>query len=482
MEAIHIPQIQPKYQLIKMIWTLLTFSLSSAFIKDDGLLELNDTHYADLIGDKEALVLFFDPICPSSSPAYEYFLQASKLLIPQDSFILCKLDMYFNTHIPSALKVQAGPALVYYKNNDSFIINQPMTYKNIVRLIETILNPRLKVLNADKVNEFFRPEYVSFVLVDDEKSKLSWKIGKSLIPNPAVNMAHIVSKELAGELKLNWGSFYAVNTYHGIKDELKEFSYENITEFVRKRNLHKALPLISAYDFVIEQGLPAVYVFRNESDGLSFAQVINETLPELDDFRIVFADLYTNIIFSRVIGLPATAQPALMLIEPVKNNLFKFVHSDKSITKHSILSLIQDWKQGKAQRYFKTSPEVEGELNGQSFKSLIENTVSDTLVHFFAPWCDHCKKMDEQLEKVVNNVTSVKVVWVNAEDNEVPEHVIDEYPTLKFFYPVTKKWSTFNDYKSADPKEELWERIVNFVKNSMKDKRVLKKTMKLTDL
>lgn len=460
-----------------MFWALLTFSLSSAFFGEDKLLSLTDSNFADLIENKEALILFFDPTCPSSFSAYQAFAQAAEKLAPQESFVLCKFDSYKNVYIPTALRIEAYPAVVYYKSNSSnFVYNQPITYKNIVTMIDNIVNPRLKLLNPDKVSEFFNPEIVSFILFDDAKSLLSWKIAKSSLEYPPVNIAHSTDKSLARELNLNWGSLYAINNYHGIKDELSEFTYESITTFIKKRDLHKALPLSSAYDYVIDQGLPAIYIFRNESEGANIAQLINETLPELGDFRIVYADLHSNIIFSRTIGLPATAQPAMMLIEPVKNNLFKYIHSDKTITKKVILELIQNWREKKAKRYFKTSQEVEGELNGHSFQKYIENTVSDTLVHFFAPWCDHCRKLDEELEVVEKNVTGLRIVRINAEDNEVPEHVIDEYPTLKFFYPVNKKWTVFNEFRSVGHNETLWERIALFVKYTRKDKRTVKKT------
>lgn len=467
---------------IKMFSLLLLLLPCRSIQPDDGLLEVDDMNFTDQLEGKEALVLFYDPLCPGSNPAYFDFYKTFQNLKPQSNFVMAKFDMYSNIHIATAFQIYTSPSLLYYKGNDTFLFQKEINSKNLAFLIDSILDPKLKLISPDKLNEFLRPELVSFILLDEENSALSRKIMRSTRARPAYNIAHVASRDVAIELGLAWGKLHAVNLYHGIRDTLNEYTYETITDFVAQRDLHKALPLVSAYDFVIEQGLPAVYIFRNESQAEAVAKVINETLNDIGSFRIVFADLYYNPVFSRIIGLPAEAQPCFMLIEPVKNNLFKYVGKEKEVTKTNILKLIEDWKANKAQRYYKTGPRVDGELNGSEFQKYVENTVSDTLVHFSAPWCDHCAKLDEAIELAKKNGTDVKVVRLNAEDNEVPEHVIDEYPVLKFFHPVSKKWTVFTQLAKGTSDLQLWERIVNFVKLAKKDKRSPKPYKAPTDL
>jgi thiol-disulfide isomerase/thioredoxin len=459
-----------------MFWLSFLIPVINSMQQDDGLLEVDDVNFTEQLEGKEALVLFYDPLCPGSNPAYHEYYKTFKNLAVQGNFVMAKYDLYSNIHIATAFQIYTSPSLLYYKGNDSFIYPREITSKNLALLIENILDPQLKIIEKEKISDFLRPEIISFLLFDDVDSALSRKIARSTKMNPPVSIAHCTSQEAAKSLGLSWGRLHALNLYHGIKDSLKENTVEAIQDFIKKRDLHKVLPLSSAYDFVIDQGLPAIYIFRNESEGESIARVLNETIENLQDFRVVFGDLNSHVIFSRILGLPATEQPCMMLVEPVKNNLFKYVPSEKEITKKNILALIENWKQRKAQRYLKNGPHVEGEMNGNEIQKYLENTVSDTLVHFFAPWCEHCKKLDLALDNFKKNVTDVKVVKVNAEDNEIPEHVIDEYPVLKFFQPMLKKWTVFKHLRKGTSDLELWERIAAFVKMAKKDKRSQKST------
>ena len=292
-----------------------------------------------------------------------------------------------------------------------------------------------------------------------------------LLFSNTINICLCTDRNALPNLTPKPSSFYAINTYHNIYEELKEFTYESIVNFVAYRDLHKKLPLAAAYDFVIEKELPAVYLFINENSFGEYMKIINDTLTELENIRIVFGDLNVHSGFSKIIGVSPSSQPMFMLIEPVGTSLKKFIHNSSGISKKNILELISLWKDNKAKRFYKSTTPVKGELVGSNFERIIAKTYSDTLVHFYAPWCNHCKELGEILKNLENKIANLKVYSINAFDNDIPGHHIDEYPTLKFYYPVTEKWFTFTKLAEDGSGNSISRRIVDFMKSSIKDKK-----------
>ena len=468
-----------KYQIIlNMLWLSTLFCLSLGLESQDNVLVLQEESFLDSIKGKEALVLFFDPSCGSGSLALYEFTLAAKSLPPSETFVMAKINTVENDHAAIAFKVNTTPKLLYITAVETSEFAFTITSQNILEYVEAMINPKLQRVAVEKLGEFLAPGIVSFVLFEEEGSKLEQKIARSLRFEDPVNIGMCTDAAAIAAVGAKERGFYAINTYHSIVDRLEEFTYESIVDFVVKRSFHKKLPLGVAYSVVIEKELPAVYLFRSDNYAQEYDKIVNDTIASLGDFRIVFGDLETNIVFSRIIGLPVSAQPSLMLIEPVGNSLLKYTSTNPKISKDRILDLISSWKNKTAKRYYKSSGPIKGELTGLNYERIMENTVSDTLVHFYAPWCPHCKALDEELDKVVQNMTSVKVLKMNAEDNEVPGHFVEEYPTLKFYYPITKKWFEFEGLKEGLSSLDLWERIVEFVKLSRRDKRSPKSTEK----
>lgn len=457
-----------------MFRPILICSLIAVCLSQDLILTLDDENFTDELKGKEALVLFYHPKCSASTAALLEFEAAAKLLGQKENFAMGIINLYSEVHVATALKVYTDPTILYITETETEKYDEHIQAHSIVKYIEHKINPKLKKVTKDELKPFLKNGIISFILFDEEDSKLHWKIARSLRFVDPVNIGFCSDPEGAEQFGLKFKSFYAINFYHSITDELTEFTYESIVDFVIRRDLHKKLPLNAAYNMVIERELPAVYLFRSDKEMEKYDKIVNDTLPHLEDFRIITGDLNSHIVFSRIIGFPANSQPFLMLIDSKGVNLYKYTPDNKEISVNSILKLISDFKDKKATKYFKTSPPVKGELTGGTFQNIIENTYSDLLVHFYAPWCEHCANLDKDLELVVQNLTNIKVMKMNAEDNEVAGHNIEAYPTLKFYFPTTKKWSEFKELKKGISELELWERIVEFVKKARKDRRTQK--------
>ncbi|KAH0790751.1 Thioredoxin family protein [Histomonas meleagridis] len=77
-----------------------------------------------------------------------------------------------------------------------------------------------------------------------------------------------------------------------------------------------------------------------------------------------------------------------------------------------------------------------------NFHERVINNTNDVLITFTAPWCHHCQHFKPILNEAAKlaSGTNVKIYWIDATSNDLPEEVpsIDGYPT-SFFWPGNDK-------------------------------------------
>jgi protein disulfide-isomerase A1 len=109
-----------------------------------------------------------------------------------------------------------------------------------------------------------------------------------------------------------------------------------------------------------------------------------------------------------------------------------------------VLEFVRQWKSGKLEPVYKSEPNPDPSfehgirvLSALGFEELVVNTTKDVLVIFYAPWCLHSKKLLEELEDLIKSIQHefpyLEIAKLNSIANEVPEHPIQAFPTIKLF-------------------------------------------------
>jgi protein disulfide-isomerase A6 len=71
------------------------------------------------------------------------------------------------------------------------------------------------------------------------------------------------------------------------------------------------------------------------------------------------------------------------------------------------------------------------------------------MVEFYAPWCDHCKKLAPEWVKLANEVKGeVKVAKIDSSKNTKmhEKYKVKGYPSIKYFPAGEKLDGEFEDY------------------------------------
>jgi len=103
---------------------------------------------------------------------------------------------------------------------------------------------------------------------------------------------------------------------------------------------------------------------------------------------------------------------------------------------------------GTAQHYYKSAnvPEKAKEKGvtvvvSKEFHRIVNDPTKDVLLEVYAPWCEHCKKLEPIMSKLAQrfkDVDSVVIAKMNGEENEHPMVAPRGYPSL-FFFPASSE-------------------------------------------
>ncbi len=211
-------------------------------------------------------------------------------------------------------------------------------------------------------------------------------------------------------------------------------------------------------------------LFRNESQGAIADKEFAKFRAEVPDKEFLF--LYSS--FSEVSA--ATLQEQFM-VEPKEFPVIVLFYADNmgvrryiyrnEISKEGMLKFYHSWREGKLQPVVKgqevpaTNPGPVFKAVSKTFDKEVLEPAMDVMVKFYAPWCQHCQKLEPIYKEVAAMYPSVKFVEIDASANEVEGHLIESFPVVQLFLK-DEKATPYN--VPSNSKEDL----VKFIKSHCK--------------
>jgi protein disulfide-isomerase A1 len=209
-----------------------------------------------------------------------------------------------------------------------------------------------------------------------------------------------------------------------------------------------------------KRGLPFVWIFvpgRGKSGGTSEEGPVENTPEEaaqqqkiLDTCRAVANKFRSKISFvylsaidyqqhAESLGLNLDTLPAILLNEQSDDGK-KFLFNG-SFSEESFAVFVQNYLDGKLAPFRKSEPAPasnDGPVKvvvADTFDALVWDNDKDVFIEFYAPWCQHCKRLEplwnEIGELLKQKSDKIIIAKIDATANDVPAEV-QGFPTLYF--------------------------------------------------
>jgi protein disulfide-isomerase A1 len=181
--------------------------------------------------------------------------------------------------------------------------------------------------------------------------------------------------------------------------------------------------------------------------------------------KVIFsiADENTEQEFFQFMGLSKDTPTVTVRGLDADGQRFEF---SEELSEAALLKFATDLKDNKAKKLLRseTVPEgdsaVEGSIHtvvGTNYQDFV-NQDKHVIVEFFAPWCEHCKKLDPRLKKAAKYMTErssdIVVGKIDGTQNDVDGLEVTSYPTL-FLYPKGDKSNKIDLSESTKTVKEL---------------------------
>jgi protein disulfide-isomerase A1 len=229
-----------------------------------------------------------------------------------------------------------------------------------------------------------------------------------------------------------------------------EFKKETLKEFLDANSVPTLIEFSDEYvDAIFSQQKSALFLFRDvkSEKGAALEKQFGEIAKDHKG-KILFSvsDVKEGIQnrLSEYVGVPENKMPLLMIVAPGPEGISKYMFETplESLSSAVVGEFLQDFKDGKLKKYFKSEAAPESNdgpvkvVVASTFSEIVFSPESDVLIEFYAPWCGHCKKLEpiyNELGEKVKDIKGLVIAKMDATANEVTGVDVQGFPTLKFY-------------------------------------------------
>eukprot|EP00826_Nyctotherus_ovalis_P039438 TRINITY_DN3795_c0_g1_i1.p1 TRINITY_DN3795_c0_g1~~TRINITY_DN3795_c0_g1_i1.p1 ORF type:complete len:489 (-),score=160.67 TRINITY_DN3795_c0_g1_i1:133-1599(-) len=438
-----------------MHWQIFLISLAllqSSILAEGDVVVLNDKNFAEAIKNNQyVMVKFFAPWCghcKEFAPEYE---KAAKIFKEQGkSFVLADLDATENKETAEKYKIEGFPTVKLFINGTPIDYNGERTAEQVISFIERKSSPAsAKLETKEDIAKIKDDKGLRCILGTNKENTLSFYT--AIARTEEDYKFYHASPELLAEvfpearednivLLKDFDERMVVYSDKLEETKLKEFLTTNSLPLVSDMNL-KVIQLIFA-----PGGKKGVFLFRDESasNAKEMDEELRKAAAELRSPDLIFskADIKSEWgeRVAEVFGVEDSHLPLLEVVE-LQQDIMRYKHTGE-LKADAIKQFINDWKAGKVERFMKSEPEPKDNngpvytVVGKTFKRDILDNDDDIMLMFYAPWCGHCKKFEpiyEDLAKSLGGNKKLKLMKMDGTKNDVKGHIIEGFPTIKFF-------------------------------------------------
>ncbi|CAG9326473.1 unnamed protein product [Blepharisma stoltei] len=452
------------------MWGHVFFALLSLtygeLIHDENLYFLDDLNWMEAVKEpKDMFVMFYEPKCGHYKRLLPEMKKVAASFKDQSDILLGQYDMGHNKHIGVAYDIKAGPSFHYFSGKVHYEYTGPQTASDITQWVKLRLSPKVKLLRSyPDVQQFISENPTVFVLFADEDSEASNELAKAIKfeQNALIGISiHPVALSVYKYANPSFVVFkkndYKTKVFEG------ELKADKLKAFIDEEKYGWVLPFgDAAYEYFFDNNKPGLFVFRNSSQS-ELDEIVDElALTHHGKIKFSIGDLHQHLTFAELLGVNPDKQPFAMIIKPINGVLRKYP-ADKA-AKEELGYLIKEWEDGTAKQFYKSqlAPDDDSLLTTSNFKKLVPSAEKDVLVHFYAPWCMHCRVLEKQLDEVLETIgnDTLSIYAIDAMANDIPGHDIFSFPTLKLFKAGESSGIEYTN------KEKKAEDIIEFIKKN----------------
>jgi protein disulfide-isomerase A1 len=429
-----------------LLFVVLGLSVSQNIPTEEGVLILSESNFDQALSSNEfILVEFYAPWCGHCKKLAPEYAKAAQTLASDNPLLkLAKVDGTLNKSIIQRIKIEAYPTLKLFINGEPSDYSGGRTSNDIVTFMKKRTGPATKLLNSVEEVEKFKESYDISVVYFGKNNEIINKIARSSETYP---YGQCNTQACFDNYKTTEGRLVLFKKFdEGRNDYTGEFTEASIKSFVEINSKPHAMKFEDkAAQLIFANKTPALILYRKENA---------ENTPELDrilktvaaqfkgKLQVVTTDIKQGleVRLADYIGITDTDLPTVRLSDTrtdLKN--YKFVGE---INEANLLRFVADWEEGKLKQYYRSQeiPEKQTEpvmtLVAKNFDEIVMDPTKDVLVEFYAPWCNHCKKLTpiyEQLAKNLSHNPNLIIAKMDATANEIENLLIEGFPTIKFW-------------------------------------------------
>ncbi|XP_057974011.1 protein disulfide-isomerase-like [Malania oleifera] len=461
------------------------------------VITFHHSNFSDIVSKYGFIVVeFYSPRCGHCKKLAPEYEKAASILSRHDPpVVLAKVDAHDrpNKRLASEFEVKGFPTLKIFRNGGKVVQDYkgPRDAYGIVAYLKRQSGPASleiksmedassrvvgkKIVVVGVFPKFSGEEFENFTTLA-EKLRTDYDFGHTLD-------AKLLPR---GETSVAGPTIRLFKPFDELFVDSQDFHVDAMEKFVEE----SSMPLVAVFDKDQSNHPFVLRLFNSPHDRVIL--VLNFSSEFFDTFKsnyhdvaeqykgkglnFLLADLEASQQTLQYFGLKADQVPVIIIQSNAEHHYIK-----SSLEPDQIAPWIKEYKDGNLLPFIKSEPIPE--VNNTPVKVVVANSLQDivlnsgkyVLLEFYAPWCEHCKKLAPILEEVAVSYESdpdIIIAKIDATANDIPKDIfkVEAYPTL-YFKSKAGNFSLFDGDRTKEGVIDFIQknRGINAQQDSVKD-------------